>query len=144
MRCLRARFLLGSRTLNLPWQSRAGHKYLISTEPGEVIGVDAVKAVRDLGMPLKDEHFTKGNLFINFNIVFPADGSLTPEQLAVLKATLPGPTTEPVVDDEMERVTVATLNLEAEAKRSREREREAYDESDDEDERGHGVQCAQQ
>merc|ERR1719238_1801813 len=62
-------------------------------------------------MPLKDEHFTKGNLFINFNIVFPADGSLTPEQLAVLKATLPGPTTEPVVDDEMERVTVATLNF---------------------------------
>lgn len=122
-----------------------GHKTLISTKPGEIIGVDALKAVRDLGMPLKDEHFTKGNLFIRFNIVFPENDSLTPQQLAVLKATLPGPAGEPVLEDDMEEVAVATVNLEAEAKRSKEVEREAYDESDEDDERGGGgVRCAQQ
>ena len=108
-----------------------------------MIGVDAQKAVRGLGMPLLNEHFTKGNLFIKFNITFPRDGSLTPEQLAVLQATLPGPPSEPEIDDEMERVTVATVNLEEEAKRAREREREAYDESDEEEGQG-GVRCAQQ
>lgn len=108
--------------------------------------MDALKAVRDLGMPLRDEHFTKGNLFIKFNITFPPDGSLSPEQVAVLKAALPGPETPPpMVDEDVEEVYVATMNLEAEAKAAREREREAYDESDEEERGGaREVQCAQQ
>lgn len=60
-----------------------GQKYFISSEPGEVIAVNAVKAVPELGMPLLGDPYTKGNLFIEFEIQFPADGSLTDAQAAV-------------------------------------------------------------
>lgn len=123
-----------------------GQKYLISSPAGEVLGVNALKAVKDCGMPLRNDHYTRGNLFIKFNIVFPEDNTLSAEQLDVLKTVLPGPlAAPPTLTDDMEPVTVQTVDLDSENAAARERERSAYEESDEED--GHGgqqVRCAQQ
>ena len=157
-----------------------GQKYFISSEPGEVIAVNAVKAVPELGMPLLGDPYTKGNLFIEFEIQFPADGSLTDAQAAVrcwgcvcrvlarsvwtvptqrdtyrdylffcrpqlLASVLPNPSAVPALTDDMEPVSIKTINLEEEAAKSRARDREAY-ESDDDDGAGgqQQVRCAQQ
>lgn len=41
-------------------------------------------------MPFFKDSFTHGNLFVEFEVEFPKQGSLKPEQLKILKSILPG------------------------------------------------------
>ena len=48
-----------------------GNVVTITTGPGEIIRHGESKMVRDLGLPVYKETFSYGNLYIEFNVVFP-------------------------------------------------------------------------
>ena len=68
-----------------------GTQIRIKNEPGEVIKPDDLKTVPDKGLPFHKQPYKFGNLFIMFKVTFP--DSIPVNQLASLKAALPGPTT---------------------------------------------------
>ena len=55
-----------------------GRRVLIYTEPGEIIEPEKLKTVAELGMPFFERPFKFGNLYLDFQIVFP--DKLTNEQ----------------------------------------------------------------
>jgi DnaJ family protein A protein 2 len=119
---------------------------LVSTNEGDVIKPSSFKAVFDEGMPTYGQPFNKGKLFVHFNVVFPAPGDLSDEDIASLEKILPP---RPVVDvdtDSHEECSMHDVNMEQEMKRNRGGAgRSACDEDDEEDEMGgQKVQCAQQ
>ena len=67
-----------------------GTEKLIKSMPGEIIKPGDVKTVRELGMPLMRTPFKFGNLFIYFEVEFPAPGSLNEAGLNQLRNILPG------------------------------------------------------
>ena len=58
------------------------------TRPGEVIKPGHIKAIDDEGMPMHKNPFVKGKLYIKFDIVFPPDGSITPQVRRAFHARL--------------------------------------------------------
>lgn len=48
-----------------------GRKILVKPRPGEIIKPGLPKTVKECGMPFFDAPYKYGNLYINFNIVFP-------------------------------------------------------------------------
>lgn len=56
-----------------------------------MIKPDDLKTVPDKGLPFHKQPYKFGNLFIMFKVTFP--DSIPVNQLASLKAALPGPTT---------------------------------------------------
>eukprot|EP01083_Nonionella_stella_P152667 489677_1 len=98
-----------------------GRKITIRSKPGEVIrpstnlqgkAMPFCKLVQNEGMPSLDNPFVKGNLFILFKIKFPADNDLSPEQIKVLKETLPDPDMECEYDaDDVEEVDMSATDL---------------------------------
>mmetsp|Transcript_4415 Transcript_4415/g.4230 ORF Transcript_4415/g.4230 Transcript_4415/m.4230 type:complete len:437 (+) Transcript_4415:29-1339(+) len=67
-----------------------GTQKLIQSEPQDIIKPGDVRTVRDLGMPLMRTPFKFGNLFITFEVEFPAPRSLSPAQINQLRTVLPG------------------------------------------------------
>jgi DnaJ family protein A protein 2 len=73
-----------------------GRKILIQTKPGEIIKPGVYKTVKELGMPFFNSPYRFGNLYMNFNIVFPK--SLDDEQKKELKNLFPSSQME--IEDE--------------------------------------------
>lgn len=48
-----------------------GRKIIVKNKPGEIIKPGVLKTVKECGMPFFDAPYKFGNLYINFNIVFP-------------------------------------------------------------------------
>ena len=48
-----------------------GRRILIYTEPGEIIQPETLKTVTELGMPFFGRQYKYGNLYLDFQIVFP-------------------------------------------------------------------------
>lgn len=48
-----------------------GRKIIVKNKPGEIIKPGVLKTVKDCGMPFFEAPYKYGNLYINFNIVFP-------------------------------------------------------------------------
>ncbi|KAM7274427.1 hypothetical protein ACFE04_016293 [Oxalis oulophora] len=125
-----------------------GRQLLIKSNPGEIIKPDQYKAVNDEGMPDYQRPFIKGRLYIQFKVVFPESGTLSPEQCRTLETILPQKTSKTLSDMEVEECEETTMhdltNKEAERrKQQRQQRQEAYDE-DDEESSEPRVQCAQQ
>ena len=64
-----------------------GRKILIKTKPGEIIRPGVLKTVSDCGMPFYESPVRFGNLYLDFNIVFPKH--LNEEQRKELKDLFP-------------------------------------------------------
>ena len=64
-----------------------GRKILIKTKPGEIIKPGILKTVSDCGMPFYESPVRFGNLYLDFNILFPK--SLSEQQRNDLKALFP-------------------------------------------------------
>ena len=64
-----------------------GRKILIKTKPGEIIRPGILKTVSDCGMPFYESPVRFGNLYLDFNIVFPKN--LSEEQRIELKNLFP-------------------------------------------------------
>lgn len=134
----------------LPVTHLDGRTVLIQNKPGEIIKPNMIKAVLDEGMPVSGSPTENGRLFVKFDIKFPVDGSLTPDQVLALQSLLPPPERAPFVeskvdDDEIvDKVTLSAVELESFGKYGAGRG-SAYD-SDEEGESGGpgNVQCAQQ
>jgi len=124
-----------------------GRELLISTEPGKIIKPGEIMCVEDEGMPYEGNPYTKGNLFIAFEIKFPTNGSLTPQQMQVLQSVLPPKPDQPEDDDdELELCTLTEVDKSQFGTSGASSGRSAYDDDDDEEMGGDGqrVQCAQQ
>ena len=125
-----------------------GRELLISTEPGKVIKPGEIMCIDDEGLPYEGNPYTKGKLFILFDVKFPTNGSLTPQQMQVLESVLPPrpPQPEDDPDDELELCTLQEVDKSMFGKSGASSGRSAYDDDDDDDMEGGGqrVQCAQQ
>mmetsp|Transcript_3400 Transcript_3400/g.11136 ORF Transcript_3400/g.11136 Transcript_3400/m.11136 type:complete len:261 (-) Transcript_3400:15-797(-) len=126
-----------------------GRTLVISSEPGEVVKPDMFKAVEDEGMPNRTRPYMRGKLFVQFNIVFPEPGDIGDDQIVALGKILGRAKPVDVDMDNVEEVSMHTVNIEEELKRkaseARSHGREAYGSDDEDDEMGgQRVQCAQQ
>jgi DnaJ homolog subfamily A member 2 len=63
---------------------------VIQSSPGDIIKPGDIRTVEELGMPLMRTPYQHGNLFIYFEVEFPAPGSLSPSDKNTLKKILPG------------------------------------------------------
>jgi len=126
-------------------QTLDGRELVVATDPGTVVRHQQVMCVEGEGMPFHGNPFTRGRLFVLFELEMPASGSLSPQQLAILRTVLPaGDPCAPT--DDAEACTLAPVDV-AQFGRSGHGEGggPAYD--SDDDEHGampRGVQCAQQ
>jgi len=118
---------------------------------GQIITPDAWTSVANEGMPIAGNPFAKGNLYIHFTVDFPKQ--VTDAQTEALREIFGAPQANgvtPMDDEEVEEVTLSTVNdMEEELKKRKMYERHhggsnAYDDDSDEDMGGRGgVQCAQ-
>ena len=67
-----------------------GQKYQVYTRAGDIVGDGHKKVLEGLGMPFLDIPQEKGNLILEFKVVMPKRGELTPEHLKALSFALPG------------------------------------------------------
>uniref|UniRef100_A0A061S5K7 DnaJ homolog subfamily A member 2 n=1 Tax=Tetraselmis sp. GSL018 TaxID=582737 RepID=A0A061S5K7_9CHLO len=118
---------------------------LVKTRPGQVIRPGEFHCIEDEGMPQRSNPSLRGNLYVEFKVAFPKDGSLPPAALEVLRRALP-PSAEMDTDlEDAEEVSMHPVDIEAELRRRKQEaaQQQAYD-SDDEPAGGQRVQCAQQ
>lgn len=120
-------------------------------KPGEVIKPDEVRIIEGEGMPEFKRPFNKGDLYVQFELIFPPSNWADVETIAKLENILP-PRSAMDVEISADMAEQVTLKkVDPSRRRGREqpdqsrRQRSAYEE-DDEEERtaGPGVQCAQQ
>ena len=71
-----------------------GSEKLIKASPGEIVKPGDVKTVQELGMPLMRTPFKFGNLFVYFEIEFPAPNTFSESDLQELRRVLPGESME--------------------------------------------------
>ena len=64
---------------------------IIESGPGDVVKPGDIRTVEELGMPLMRTPYKHGNLFIYFEVEFPAPRSINNSDLKKLKKILPGP-----------------------------------------------------
>lgn len=127
-----------------------GRTLFVKSNPGEMVAHGSVLGVPSGGMPQYGSPYSRGNLYVKFDVEFPA--SLDEQACKVLRSALPEPEVhedDPDLDEEdleIEQVFVREVDVDAERERRqrlREATREAYDEDEDQGGRG-GVQCASQ
>ena len=122
-----------------------GRELLISTEPGKVIKPGEIMCVEDEGMPYEGNPYTKGKLFIAFDVKFPTDGTLTSQQMQVLESVLPPRPERPEDDDdELELCKLTEVDKSQFGKSGASSGRNDDDEDDEMGGDGQRVQCAQQ
>ena len=66
-----------------------GSKIVVTTIPGDIISPNSVKTIKGKGMPFFKDNYTFGNLFVKFNVEFPAHGSLKSKDIDALKSIFP-------------------------------------------------------
>ena len=107
-----------------------GRKILIKTKPGEIIRPGILKTVSDCGMPFYESPVRFGNLYLDFNIVFPKN--LSEEQRIELKNLFPMGNTSIEGENEINEKYPMTDYKESEANQfatGKEDEREENEES---------------
>lgn len=126
-----------------------GREIVIKSKPGEVIkpegiaGKPFMKIVKDEGMPSRGNPFVCGNLYVLFMVQFPEEGELSPDTVAILKATLPNPSMNlDYAEDEAQVVNLDHADVKQFGKGGAAIEENGHD-SDGDDPRGGAVQCQQ-
>lgn len=74
-----------------------GTQKLIQASPGDIVKPGDIRTIYELGMPLMRTPFKFGNLFVYFEVEFPAPGTFAVPQIDALKTVLPGEPME--IDD---------------------------------------------
>lgn len=114
-----------------------GNLVTVTTSPGEIIQHKQVKMVPDLGLPIYNETFSFGNLYVEFEVEFPKN--VNAQQAKVLKTVLPPPLIEGV--EKTKNVYELQTAVESKSKR-------IVDEDEDDHHHGHGggqrVECQNQ
>lgn len=111
----------------------------IDSAPGKVIKHDSYKLIRGEGMPHLGNPFTKGGLFVHFNVIFPT--SLPENVISKLKNLLPTPPS-PMLTGEEEDCSMGDIDMSMFGRTTETRPTG----DDDDDDGGNGtqrVQCGQ-
>lgn len=120
-----------------------GRDLLLKCPAGDVVKKDTIKAIKGEGMPIYRNPFEKGNLYIRFNIEYPAKYEIKPDQLKRIEELLaPRPAFTMPVGEHVEEVNWQDYDPNHDDDH---RGRDAYDSDDDGPHgRGAGVQCQTQ
>lgn len=120
-------------------------------KPGEVIKPDEIRVIEGEGMPEYKRSYNRGDLFVQFEVVFPPSQWADLETIKKLESILPP---RSAMDLETDDALIVTLKkVDQNSKRSRgqqehrQQSRNVYEEDEYEDAQtgaGPGVQCAQQ
>lgn len=119
-------------------------KIKISTKPGEVITPGIFKTCKEMGMPFLDQPYKFGNLFIDFEFVFPS--KISPEQKESLFKIFPNDVPKPIKESVDESYTLTDFKKEDENSGKTKDPHNRMDEDDDEYSGGghRNVQCQSQ
>ncbi len=120
-----------------------GRTLKIESKAGAVVKHDQVKSIQGEGMPHHGNPFTKGRLFVHFNVVFPT--TLPLSAVAALRAALPA-VVAPTMTGEEEECMMSDVDLSQFGQSSEGRRHDATEEDDEEGRgggRGQQVQCGQ-
>jgi DnaJ family protein A protein 2 len=117
-----------------------GRVLRIDSPPGKVITPNSIHMINGEGMPYHGNPFTKGRLFIQFLVKFPA--TLPAATVAALKSTLPT-APECMVSGEEEECNFREVDISQIGQGNATAEQSAYDEDDEDSGRGgaQNVQC---
>merc|ERR1711964_656640 len=66
----------------------SGNSLKITSQPGEITSSGCIKKVTEWGLPQKGGHFTKGHLYIKYEVVFPIPGTISAGDIGSLEAVL--------------------------------------------------------
>ncbi|PJF17747.1 hypothetical protein PSACC_02449 [Paramicrosporidium saccamoebae] len=114
-------------------------------KPGEVMKPEEVRCIDGEGMPEYKRPFNKGDLYVQFELVFPPANWADAETIAKLESILPP---RMAMEVEAEDALPVTLKKVDPRRRTREQDRRqqrnAYDDDEEEERGGPGVQCHQQ
>lgn len=128
-----------------------GRNLQCTIQPGEVIKPEEVRVIDGEGMPVKDKIYMKGNLLVQFEVIFPKANWTSPETIKKLRDILPAPTQMQIDQMEGEKEEVVMKKFDATYKNRQQQQQQRYQQSgyDDEEDEDHGhghpgVQCAQQ
>lgn len=138
----------------LPIQHLANRELLIVNNPGKIVEPGSKRVILNEGMPRHRNPFEKGNLMVEFDVIFPENGFIDkPETFQALEKLLPS-RPEPMEFDEndemTEKVFLEKYDHTHDPKAGPRGRGEAYDDDEDEESdgmHGHGgpgVQCATQ
>lgn len=121
-----------------------GRQLIVQSAPGEVIVPDSVKVIDREGMPHRRDVYSKGRLFVKFEVIFPKGSQITAPLKEALMTALPPPQAADVdaKDENVYNVSMKDSDMktfESAQGQSRGR-REAYSSHDDDDE-GQGASC---
>lgn len=114
---------------------------VITSLPGEVVKHGEMRCILNEGMPHYKNPFEKGRLLLEFQVVFPKDNWISPEQLIQLEKFLP-PRQEHIIPDHAEDCVLQKFD-----ENDRDmggRRGEAYYSDDEDGQQGSRVQCATQ
>lgn len=126
--------------------------------PGQIIRPDDTRILRNEGMPTHRQPFSRGDLFVRFDIIFPEGDKwpLSAEKIAQLESLLPArvasSSNSTSSGNSVEEVDFVEMSASESRQQQRGSRRQAnhshYDDDEDDDMEGHtgqpGVQCAQQ
>lgn len=121
---------------------------VMNIDPGMVIKPGQTRVIHGEGMPQHKRPFNRGDMFLQFEVIFPRDYWTSQDKIALLETILP-PRNTPILTDDIvvENVNLSTVDPSSYRKSGSTGNRQAYDEDEEEDapQHGHpGVQCHQQ
>jgi len=123
-----------------------GRYIYIRNKVGEVIVPGSVKGIRGEGMPIYRNPFEKGNLYIKFNVEFPANQFISEIKLREFESILPQRNHSIAFnlhDEGVEEVDLHDYDPSDERTNGGAGRSEAYDSDDEDGRRGPGgIQCA--
>eukprot|EP01098_Paradermamoeba_levis_P006462 TRINITY_DN267_c0_g1_i1.p1 TRINITY_DN267_c0_g1~~TRINITY_DN267_c0_g1_i1.p1 ORF type:complete len:465 (-),score=164.06 TRINITY_DN267_c0_g1_i1:105-1430(-) len=96
-----------------------GRILVVKSEPGDVVKPGDVKKIEGEGMPKKGNAFTKGNLYIKFDVAFPKPGTVSEKMKNTLLSVLEVPAELPKLEGEgdeevhFEEVVAKSIDMEA-------------------------------
>lgn len=114
----------------------------VTSAPGEVVVPDSFKVIDGEGMPHHGNPFTKGRLFIQFKVDFPRSFSLSPTQMAAIRAALP-PAPEVTLTGEEQECTIRDIDVSQFGQNDAASRQDGSDDDDDSPRGRGGVQCQQ-
>jgi len=118
----------------------------VTSDGGQIISPGSVKCIRDEGMPLQKNPTQTGNLYVEFDVAFPAPSAFSPAVRQQLASLLPPAIEDPTVQETKEGAQVdeaflESCNMEDEQLRWKDeakRHGEAYDEDGEDEGHHHG------
>ncbi|XP_067624650.1 dnaJ homolog subfamily A member 2 [Eurosta solidaginis] len=112
----------------------------ITNKPGDVIKHGELRVITGEGMPLRNNPFERGDLFVEFNVDFPDDNFASIDQMHLLETLLP-PREPFVMPEDAEEVVLMDVPPYGEGSGHAGGAHSAYDDDDDGHPHVDSVQC---